>query len=70
MGLSSKAEIAGAAILTYVSQHLWSPVRSGDKFKCLPSARVSGDTGIVVLSDDSATEFGVFRDIDSVSEKD
>jgi hypothetical protein len=55
LGLSLKAEIAGAAILTYVSQHLWPPIRSGDELECLPSARVSGNMGIVVLSDDSAS---------------
>jgi hypothetical protein len=70
LGLSPKAKIAGAAILTYVLRHLWLPVRSGDKLKCLPSSWVSGDMGVMVLSNDLAMEFSIFRDIDPVLEKD
>jgi hypothetical protein len=41
--LGPKAEITGAAILTYVLQHLWPPVGLGDEFECLPPSQVSGD---------------------------
>jgi hypothetical protein len=51
--LGPETEIASAAILTYVSRHLWPPVGSGDEFECLPSSQVSGDVGVVVLGDDS-----------------
>jgi hypothetical protein len=64
-----KAEIAGAAVLTYISRHLWPPVGSRDEFECLPPSWVSGDAGIMVLGNDSALEFGVLRYVDPVSEK-
>jgi hypothetical protein len=64
-----ETEIASATILTYVSRHLLPPVGSGDEFECLPSSWVSGDAGVVVLGNDSATEFGVLGYVDSVSEK-
>jgi hypothetical protein len=64
-----ETEIASATILTYVSRHLWPPVGLGDEFECLPLSRVSSDAGVMVLGDDSATEFGVLRYVDPVSEK-
>jgi hypothetical protein len=67
--LGLKAEVTSAAILTYVSQHLWPPVGLGDEFKCLPPSRVSGDAGVVVLSNNSVSEFGILGYVDPVSEK-
>jgi hypothetical protein len=63
-----KAEIASATILTYVLRHLWPPVGSGDKFECfhLPGCR---DVGVMVLSNDLVTEFGILGYVDPVSEK-
>jgi hypothetical protein len=68
-GFGLKAEVAGAAVLTYVSQHLWPPVGLGDKFEHLPFSRVFGDVGVMVLSDNLVTELSVLGYIDPISEK-
>jgi hypothetical protein len=67
--LDVQTEITGAAILTYVSQHLWPPVGPGDEFEGFPVSWMSGDERVMVLSHDPATEFVVFGHIDPVMEE-
>jgi hypothetical protein len=64
----SEGEITSAAILTYVLQHLWPLVELGDEFECLPPSWVSGNAGVMVLSDDLVMEFSILGYVDPVSE--
>ncbi|GLB36649.1 hypothetical protein LshimejAT787_0309360 [Lyophyllum shimeji] len=62
------AEVAGAGVGADIPRHLRPPVAPGDELQSFSATGVSGNTGVMVLFDDPATEFGDVGDIDAAPE--
>ena len=69
-GFGSSSEIASFDVVGDESSHVGPPVIARNQFVCFPTARVSGDRGVMMKLKDFSSEVFVVRNVDLSSEED